>query len=150
MKKLIILFLTIALILGVFASCNSKRYLPIDYETSSSSDESTNEESTESNETNQTENTETSDILTETDGTSESDESEYVESYDFVEIDGQHYMVLNSYNLRPSHPGDFETPPPGFDSVEEFLDEWRNGRFDNSTLEYIAEFFSRTEHGIPI
>ena len=144
MKKFLILLLTLTLILGVFVSCNSN--LPIDDETS----EVTKQETTESSQTNQTENIETSDTLTETDETSESEGIEYVESYDFVEIDGQHYMVLNSYNFHPDHYCVFETPPPSFDSVEEFLDEWRSGSFDHSTLEYIAEFFSRTENGIPI
>ena len=97
MKKFLILLLTLTLILGVFVSCNSN--LPIDDETS----EVTKQETTESSQTNQTENIETSDTLTETDETSESEGIEYVESYDFVEIDGQHYMVLNSYNFHPDH-----------------------------------------------
>ena len=96
MKKFLILLLTLALILGIFASCNSN--LPIDDETS----EVTKQETTESSQTNQTENIETSDTLTETDEKSESEGIEYVESYDFIEIDGQYYMVLNSYILAIS------------------------------------------------
>ena len=65
MKKLIILFLTLALILGIFASCNNKRYLPVDEETSSSSSESINTEIAESIASNTVENTETDDKLTE-------------------------------------------------------------------------------------
>ena len=42
MKKFLILLLTLALILGIFASCNSN--LPIDDETSSSPSESTTTE----------------------------------------------------------------------------------------------------------
>lgn len=44
MKKLILLLLTLTLILGTFASCNSKRYLPVDDETSSSPSEDTTSE----------------------------------------------------------------------------------------------------------
>ena len=63
MKKFLILLLTLALILGVFVSCNSN--LPIDDETSSSPSESINTEITESNESNIIENTDTEDKLTE-------------------------------------------------------------------------------------
>ena len=63
MKKFLILFLTLALILGVFVSCNSN--LPIDDETSSSPSESINTKITESNESNIIENTDTEDKLTE-------------------------------------------------------------------------------------
>ena len=66
MQKLIILLLTLTLILGVFASCNSKRYLPIDDESSSSPSEDTaNAKATESNEISQAENTGAEDKLSE-------------------------------------------------------------------------------------
>ena len=148
MKKLIILLLTLTLILGIFSSCG-KRYLTVDDETSSSPSEDTPAESTmgdaiESNVISQTENTE--DLVE----TPESKEVEYAEYYDFAEIDGQHYMVFNSYNIRPGPPADVNYLPPTFDSVEEFLNEWTNQTFASNVVSYIVRFFSRTENGIPI
>ena len=99
MKKLIILLLALTLVLGVFASCNNKRYLPIDYETSSSSDESTDEESTESNETNQAENTETSDRLTDITDPTNPDTNKY--NYTVEKRGDKYYMVFDSYDIAP-------------------------------------------------
>ena len=96
MKKLIILFLTITLILGIFASCNNKRYLPIDYETNKSPSEGTSEENTfDETSTDIITTTEVTEERIET--TTEEDNSLYLPEYTVEKIDGKYYMVFDNY-----------------------------------------------------
>lgn len=171
MKKTILLLLTLTLILGVFASCQ-KRYLRIDDETSSSPSESTNSESKETTEdedadisveTTSEENEsvspitteiidDTMDITVDTLGNAETEAPEYLESYTIEEIDGQYYMVFNSYDVDPDYNAGWilEQLAPGFNSVEAYLYALVNKTFNIDDLVYMVRNFSRNEHGIPI
>ena len=161
MKKTILLLLTLTLILGVFASCQ-KRYLHIDDETSSSPSKETTterEETTEDEdsditiETTAEENEDITDITTEDvndtlDITVDTTDSGYVSSYTIEEIDGQHYMVFNSYTVDPvyiytPHFLEFLTP-------EELLTNLSNKTLDINAMNFIVRHFDKTENGIPI
>ena len=158
MKKLIILLLTLTLIFGVFVSCN-KRYLYIDDETEdiSVSDEPA-ETTSEVNESTSPSTTDiyqdTLNITSDTLEWAETQYPSYVESYTIEKIDGQYYMVFNSYDIDPAYNAN-DGFYYGLGGVE-FLtpDELFIGLFNNTldiyTMNYIVKHFDRTENGIPI
>ena len=157
MKKTILLLLTLTLILGVFASCN-KRYLYIDDETEdiSVSDEPA-ETTSEVNESTSPTTTDISqDTLNITSDTleewAETQSPSYVESYTIEKIDGQYYMVFNSYEVDPTYNAGwiFERFAPNFNSTKEYLQTLVNKTFTLDDLVYMVRNFSKNENGIPI
>lgn len=149
MQKLILLLLTLTLIFGIFASCNSKKYLPIDDETSSSPSEDTTKE------TNDTGTVTTTEITQDTlDITSETQEIEYPEDYYYTvkEIDGKWYMNFDSY-VTPTifFEGYHEDKNWPFSSFEEL---YNTLIVDKSLTKeekiYIIDWYYKTENGIEI
>ena len=168
MKKTILLFLILTLILGIFSSCGYKTTDPIDDETSGSTSEETTVASVETSAvTTETSASVSDSVNTEDtanatgngDATSDSTDtqisvdtkvSEYVESYTIEKIDGQYYMVFNSYTVDPSYGGFFTRTAFGFNSVEEYFQTLVDKTFSLDDLVHMARHFSRDEHGIPI
>ena len=147
MKKLIILLLTLALILGVFASCNSKRYLPIDDETSSSPSENT---STEDNQGGITTDGLTEDTLPDfEDETTKPGEVKYVTSYEVKKVGDQWYMIFDSYVSNPDIPNNFYTDMH-FQTLGELKNKILNHSLTLPEMQNIVDNFTRDDIGIPI
>ena len=153
MKKLIILLLTLTLILGVFVSCNSKRYLPTDDETNKSPSEDTSTESTmdyitESNDTNQTENTDTTEEITEETSTeaiiTEFNPEEH--GYTIEKVNGDYYIKLLT---TPKPTGGGIAPGyPTIYSFEEFYEKLHLiTAMTNYDIENIYHSFERDDIG---
>ena len=148
MQKLIILILILTLILGVFASCNSKRYLPIDDETGSSPSEGT---TTEDNQGGTTTDVIAQDTLPDfEDETTKPGEVKYVTSYEVKKVGDQWYMIFDSYIANPA---DITYYPPEYlrvESIAELRNDILNHRLTLTQMNTIVANFTRDDIGIPI
>jgi len=158
MKKLLILLLCLSLIATCFIGCDSNDKNLDDKETSSSdtSVETTGEETIpEITETkSDTTSADASDTV-ETTIVTESetiDTTEYVSSYEIQVIDGQWYMIFNSYEVRPkNYEDDFiEGYPMNFESLKDFKDSVLNKELSITQMEYIVRYFERDDIGINV
>ena len=159
MKKLIILLLTLTLILGVLVSCNNKRYLPVDDETTSKdTNKSTQGESfgETNNSDNVSEDTVTVETLETIDGAEASETTFDVDTadpasrynYTLKKVGDQWYMAFDSYVSDPSYQLSylyFET-----DSMETIKQAIFNNELDKSQKRIILTVCERDEIGIPI
>ena len=147
MKKLIILLLTLILILGVLASCNSKRYLTIDDETSASPSENI---TTEDNQGGITTDGLTEDTLPDfEDETTKPGEVKYVTSYEVKKVGDQWYMIFDSYIANPADQTYFP-PRIGFESLRSLKSDILNHRLTLASMNTIVSSFTRDNIGVPI
>ena len=146
MKKFLILLLTLALILGIFASCNSN--LPIDDETSSSPSEST---TTEDNQGGITTDGLTEDTLPDFENeTTNPGEVKYVTSYEVKKVGDQWYMIFDSYVANPSAPVNPPLHSLFFDSITVLRNNILNYKLTLSQMNTIVTYFVKDDIGVPI
>ena len=154
MKKFLILFLTVTLILGIFISCDKASHNDTSDTTDDIPSEQTSKETTADATTDTTEETteETTEPIT--------TESEKVDlGYTIEKIDGQYYIVCDSYNVDNHNVG-ITMPSPvqyiGADgpislscnSVENIKNKFYSLTY--SELNSIKRTWERDENGIPI